>query len=113
MLTLDTLREFGADVDEGLERCMGDEEFYLELIPDALTESYYTSIENLINEKDLSQAFEVAHSLKGIVANLSLTPIHTPVSEITEGLRNGEDIDYSPLIAEMWKQRNKLLEMMG
>ena len=35
MLSIDVLRRFGANVDEGLERCLDDEEFYLELVPGA------------------------------------------------------------------------------
>ncbi|MBO6129855.1 MAG: Hpt domain-containing protein [Pseudobutyrivibrio sp.] len=113
MLTIEVLRQFGANVDEGLERCMGDGDFYLELIPDALVESYYKSIEDLILSNDYHQAFEVAHSLKGILSNLALTPILEPVSEITEGLRANKEMDYSPYISDMWAKRNKLLEMIG
>ncbi len=112
MLTLDVLKEFGANVAEGLERCMDDEEFYLELIPDALDESYYKSIEEAASIKDFKQGFEVAHSLKGILANLALTPILEPVSEITELFRAGTDGDYSKLMEKMWEQRNKLKNMM-
>ena len=113
MLSIDVLREFGADVDDGLERCLDDEEFYLELVPGALEESYYKSIDDLIKQEAYMQAFEVAHSLKGILANLALTPILNPVSEITEGLRASKEMDYSGLVASMWENRNKLLEMIG
>ena len=32
MLTLDALRAYGADVDDGLRRCMNMEAFYLKLL---------------------------------------------------------------------------------
>ena len=32
MLTTDALKQFGADVDDGLSRCMGNEAFYFKLI---------------------------------------------------------------------------------
>lgn len=32
MLNIEGLRKFGADVDEGIERCMGNEGFYLKMI---------------------------------------------------------------------------------
>ena len=32
MITIDSLREYGANVEEGLARCMGKEEFYLMLV---------------------------------------------------------------------------------
>jgi hypothetical protein len=39
MLTIDKLREFGADVDEGLSRCMKMEDFYIGLVKKAVAES--------------------------------------------------------------------------
>ena len=39
LLTLDKLSEFGADVNEGLIRCMNKEEFYLMLINKALSDT--------------------------------------------------------------------------
>ena len=113
MITIDILRSFGANVDEGLERCLNDEDFYLELIPSTLEESYYKAIEDAINSKNLDAGFEAAHALKGLLANLSLTPILEPVDEITELLRGRQDVDYSSLISKMWEQRNRLVEMMG
>ena len=37
-MTIDSLREFGANVDEGLERCMGMEDFYIEMIELGMSE---------------------------------------------------------------------------
>ena len=31
MITIDELKQFGANTDEGVARCMGNEEFYLNL----------------------------------------------------------------------------------
>ena len=112
MLTLEILKDFGANVDAGLERCMGDEDFYLELIPDALDEAYYKNIEEAIASKDLDSAFDRVHALKGVLANLSLTPIFEPVNAMTEELRLRQDIDYSPYLKSMWESRNQLLDMM-
>lgn len=113
MLTIDMLRTFGADVDAGLERCLNDEEFYLDLIPSALDESYYRTIENSIKSKDFRSAFDAAHALKGLLSNLALDPIFEPVDEMTEALRAWQDIDYRPYLTAMWEQRNRLLDMMG
>ena len=112
MFTIDNLREFGANVDEGLERSLDDEEFYLELIPTALDESYYKSIDDAVAANDLDAAFEAAHALKGVLANLALTPICEPVSEMTELFRAHTDADYSGYISKMWEERNRLVELM-
>ena len=113
MITIDLLREFGANVDEGLERCLNNEDFYLQLVPSVLEESYYKAVDEAVAEKDLDKAFDASHALKGILANLAITPIYQPVEEMTEKLRAREDIDYSPYVAKMWEQREKLIEMIG
>lgn len=112
MLTIDALTEYGANVKEGLERCLNDEEFYLSLIPSALEEKDYRAVEETVKEKDFSRAFEIAHGLKGVLGNLALTPLYQPVSEMTELLRKGEDADYSVYLQTMWEQRKKLLELL-
>ncbi len=106
-MTIAQLSELGANTQEGLERCLDDEEFYLELIPEALQQQKYTDLEAKLKEKDLDGAFEVAHMLKGVLGNLALTPIYDVVSEITELLRGRTDTDYSGLLEKMWKERNK------
>ena len=39
MLTIDKLKSFGADVNDGLTRCMNNESFYLMLIGKALADN--------------------------------------------------------------------------
>ena len=104
MITIDKLKALGCNTDEGLKRCLGDEEFYLEFIPQALERSRYENLETLIREKKYDAAFEAAHALKGILANLSLDPLLAPVFRITELLRSHTDADYSKLIREMWNK---------
>ena len=100
MLTIDKLREYGADVDEGLARCMNMEDFYIGLVEKALADNRLPLLEQQTEEGNLDAAFETAHALKGMYANLSLSPLTKPVSEITELLRNRTKTDYSPLLAE-------------
>ncbi len=100
MLTIEKLREYGADVDEGLARCMNMEDFYIGLVKKAVADNRLPLLEQQIGEGDLDAAFETAHALKGMYANLSLSPLTKPVSEITELLRGRTETDYSPLLAE-------------
>ena len=111
MITIDILNQFGADTKEGLARCLDDEEFYLELIPEALERSRYEEIERLLKERNLSAAFEVSHALKGVLGNLALTPIYEPASEMTELLRANTDMDYTELITKVIAERDRLAKM--
>ncbi len=112
MITVKRLKELGCDTAKGLERCLGDEDFYLEFIPDALKKERYEKLEALINDKDLDAAFEAAHGLKGILSNLSLNPLLEPAVKITELLRARTDTDYSELLKEMWERYALLAQEM-
>lgn len=113
MLSIDVLKNFGADTAEGLSRCLDDEDFYLELIPEAIERERYEKLEKLLHEKNLTAAFEAAHALKGVLGNLALTPIYEPCSEMTEFLRSGTDMDYTELINKVLFERDRLSDMIA
>ena len=108
MLTVQTLDAWGADTAQGIGRCVNDREFYLRMVRRAAADTGFEKLQAALEAEDLSTAFEAAHALKGICANLALTPLSRPVSEITELLRARTDTDYSALMAEIMEQKAKL-----
>lgn len=94
MLTVEKLRAFGANVDEGLERCMGNESFYLRMVKLALSDANFDKLARAAENDDAKAGFEAAHALKGVLANLAITPVCTPVSELTELLRSSRSVDF-------------------
>ena len=112
MLTIDALRAYGADVDDGLRRCMNNEGFYLKLVEKVASDPTVGQLKEAVEGGDLGRGFELAHALKGVTANLALTPVETPVREITELLRNRTETDYGPYleqIGEAWKKLTELI----
>jgi len=108
MLTIQGLREYGANVDEGLRRCLNNEDFYIRLVGIAAADEGYDKLAQQVRDGDLAGAFDTAHALKGVLGNLFLTPVYEPVSEITELLRAKQEADYAPLIDRILEQRDKL-----
>ena len=104
MLTIEKLKAFGANAEEGLARCINNEAFYLMLVNKVISDNKTEQLEHQLADKELDAAFETAHALKGTFANLSLDPLTKPVSELTEILRGGTDKDTSPLMEEIKKQ---------
>ena len=111
MITIEALKDFGADVSEGMARCLNKEDFYLKMVNMGLNDARFNTIKDALDAKDLDTAFEMAHALKGVLGNLALTPIFKPVSEMTELLRTRTDTDYTPLYTEMKAQYDKLLAL--
>ena len=113
MVTIEKLKEFGADTEEGLNRCMGNQDLYFRLVSKAVDHPDFDLIGKKISEHDLFGAFESAHALKGVLGNLSLTPLYDKVSEITELLRNRSEGDYQVLLDQIASLRTKLRELIG
>ena len=110
MLTIDDLKRFGADTEAALARCMQNETFYLTLVGKALNDDSMEKLENAVGRGDLNEAFEIAHSLKGVFGNLSLTPLYEDIAEITELLRNKTQTDYTPYLCSASEKFNRLRE---
>ena len=101
MITIEKLKDFGCNVEEGLGRCLNNEAFYLRLVNSILQDNKVDLLEEALNQGDLQKAFEAAHALKGVYGNLAITPLYVKVSEITELLRSKTEMDYKPLMSEI------------
>lgn len=122
MVTIEQLKVYGADTAQGVMRCMGNESFYLRMVGLLSKDQNYEALKAALARHDLKAGFEAAHALKGVLANLALTPALKPVSEITELLRPyaKEDFisppaaepDCSPLLAEIGQEMGKLQVML-
>lgn len=108
MLTVEKLAAYGADTKTGLERCMGQEAFYIRLTGMVLQEANFDNLEQAIAAGDLDGAFAAAHALKGVTGNLALTPLYDPIQEITELLRAKTDTDYTALMEQIRSAKEEL-----
>ena len=108
MLTIDSLKALGANTEEGVTRCAGNEEFYLKMVTMVLGDASFDQLKAALEAGDLDTAFERAHALKGVTGNVSLTSLYDPICAITEELRARNDIDYSDYIDTIFGELEKL-----
>ena len=93
MLSIDKLKEYGADTEEALKRCMGNETFYFKLVKMALADDNFRKLDEAFEASDWKAIFDAAHAIKGVAGNLGLTPLFDAASELTELLRPLEPCD--------------------
>jgi len=110
MITVDALKDWGANTEEGLQRCMNNEVLYLKLMNMFLDNNSFSELKEAIAKDDLDKAFQAAHALKGVLGNLALKPLYDIDFEITELLRNRTKMDYSELLQ---KYENKYSELLA
>ena len=80
---------------------------------DMLNDSSFEELGKAIEANDVKAAFESAHTLKGLAANMGLDPMLDIVVELVEPLRNGildgMDVIYLKLMEEK-KEYDKFLD---
>ena len=108
MTIIDKLNEWGADTELGIRRCANNKDLYLRLVKMLNENEGFSKLEETINNNDLQAAFQAAHGLKGVLANLELIPLYKPVFAITELLRYETNTDYSDLLKEIKKGKKEL-----
>ena len=112
MLTIESLRGWGANVDEAMVRCLNNEAFYLKLVDKAMRDAPFDKRREAVEAGDLDNGFSFAHAIKGVAANLALTPICKPIEQITELLRHRTETDYAPLLEEIEEKSRQLMGLL-
>lgn len=81
------LKEMGADTDEALERCLKKPELYQKLLQKVPANIEKLEVLSFLDAADYKTAETNAHTIKGVVGNLSLTPLFKAYTEIVNLLR--------------------------
>ncbi len=81
------LEDNGIDVVKTMERFMNNEELFIKFLKRFLDDNNYQDMRAAILDKDYEKAFNHAHTLKGLSANLGMNCIQHPVSDIVDKLR--------------------------
>lgn len=107
---LDQLSKWGCDVPGAMERFLDDEDLYLSCLDIFAEDENFAKLRQSLDSKNYTDAFDSAHTLKGVSGNLGLSPLYQAVVEIVEPLRSK---DYSNLEAQYSKVINKYDEFMN
>ena len=101
------LQDWGCDIPGTMRRFLDDEDLYTSCLDTLIADESFENLKTAINENDEKKAFEAAHSLKGTLGNMGLTPMYEIIIQIVEPLRDGklEGIaDKYQLLMEKYKE---------
>ncbi|WP_180326534.1 Hpt domain-containing protein [Raoultibacter phocaeensis] len=100
---IDDLIAHGVDYRGGVERFGGNAAMFEKFIFRYLDDDHYELLVQAIEAGDAEEGFRVAHTLKGVVGNLSFASYFELLEPLTEALRAG-DIDAArPLMPSVAK----------
>lgn len=81
---------YGGDYRATMARFVNKEDMYLRFLDMLFQDDNMEKLGKSLEADDLKSAFEAAHTLKGVVGNMGLTPLFSAVCTIVEPLRAGE-----------------------
>lgn len=110
---LDALKEWGCDVDGALERFIGDMGLYEVCLKTVLSDKSFDGLGESLKSGEVKVAFDHAHTLKGVLANMGLTPMYDITVRIVEPLRGCNDENLFPIYEELLQAREKLAGILG
>lgn len=82
------LEETGCDIAGAMKRFLEDEDLYCSCLKEVLTDENFNILKEGIAKKDMEVAFQAAHTLKGVLGNMGLTPLYNIVIKMVEILRS-------------------------
>ncbi|BDF69187.1 hypothetical protein CE91St41_01680 [Oscillospiraceae bacterium] len=93
----DKFEAYGGDYEGTMARFMGNEAMYRKFLGMLFQDQNLQKLGDALEGGDMQAAFEAAHTLKGVVGNMGLTPLYQAVCAIVEPLRAKEGADYAAL----------------
>lgn len=97
------LIEAGINVDSAMERFLDDEEMYFEFLNQFLEDDLIGRLNNAVNNSQIKEAFDAAHTLKGVCGNLSIDSMNKIVNPMVEILRNNSFDGVPEAVSELFK----------
>ncbi|MDR0905443.1 MAG: Hpt domain-containing protein [Oscillospiraceae bacterium] len=79
------------DMESGLKRVGGSEALFKKLLGKFVDGNYQDQLEALIAEGKTEEATAMAHTIKGVAANLSLMEVNALALQIEQALKNGTE----------------------
>ena len=100
------LTEAGINVDTALKRFLDDEEMYFEFLNSFVEDTLMSRLKQAVQNGSVDDAFEAAHALKGLCANLSIDSMSKMIVPMVEILR-GRSMDSAVIRQNIMNCKNK------
>lgn len=104
------LLKAGIDARQGILRLNDSEELYELMLNRFPEDTHFEGLRNAIEKKDVKEAFENAHALKGLAGNLSLIKLYSALVPLVEKLRKDSLENADTLFKPVFTAYNEIIE---
>lgn len=110
MSMIDDLKSLGVNTEEALQRFMGKTSLYEKMVgklPAAVSD---TPVMPAFEAEDHKMALENAHTLKGVMGNLSITPLFEGYTKIVDMLRADDPAGARKVLEDILPVQEKIID---
>lgn len=109
MSLMEELTELGVNVDEALVRFMNKASLYERMLGKLADAVNSTEVMPAFEAQDFDTALSNAHTLKGVMGNLSITPLYSAYTNIVKLLREGKPEQARKVLEETLPVQEKII----
>lgn len=109
MSMISELQELGANVDDAMQRFMNNAALYermLKKLPAVIVDK---PVMEFIEAGNIETSIENAHTLKGVLGNLSITPLYKAYTDIVDLLRGNDSEKAKTILEECLPTQEKVI----
>lgn len=109
MALLDELKALDVNVDEGLERMMGNSSLYERMLVKFVKVMNDLEVSPDFDNNDYAEIIEKTHTIKGASGNLSVTPVYEAYTEIVNLLRSDKPEEAKEILRNILPVQKEIL----
>lgn len=110
--TIDKLSENGIDYLGGVERFGGNSAMFEKFVRRFPNDPHFDELQGHIKAQDADQAFRCAHTLKGVVGNLSFTDYFEAVSNLSDVLSENKMEEACTAMSSVKEAHDKVISAL-
>lgn len=107
----ENIKKYGFVKEDVMKRFVDDEEFYKDCYIQVLNDEAFDELKEYIDSGDKQSAFDCAHGLKGVLANIGLKVLFDKTSDIVEVLRGTISGNVEEMYDELIQLRDECLSL--
>ena len=106
------LQDGGIDVDEAMARFVQNEALMMKFLLRFSQDKNFDLLKQAMENRNAAAGYTAAHTLKGVVGNLSMKDLFTQASAVTEDLRRGDLDGAMEKMPELENQNQRVLRTL-
>lgn len=107
------LSKAGINANEGINRFRGSVTDYEEFLRAFSSDTQFNNLNEAIKSRDIKEAFQAGHALKGLAGNLSMTELYNALTPLVEELRKNSFEGVEELFIAVKEDYDKIINVLN